>query len=60
MIDLAHAAGRYGAYVWPAYGASAVGLVALIVDTLTRARGWRREVDRLRAELTLIESDNAD
>jgi heme exporter protein D len=46
MIDLAHSAGRYGAYIWPAYAVSAIGLVAMAVDTALRARRWRRDADR--------------
>jgi heme exporter protein CcmD len=52
MIDLAHSAGRYGAYIWPAYGVSLIGLVALAVDTTLRARRWRREVDRRLEDLS--------
>ena len=48
MIDLAHAAGKYGAYVWPAYGVSLGGLVVMIADTLARGRRWRREFERRR------------
>ena len=57
MIDLAHSAGRYGAYIWPAYGVSFIGLVTLIVDTVARARHWRREVDRRLDELSASKSD---
>jgi heme exporter protein CcmD len=52
MIDLAHSAGRYGAYIWPAYGVSLIGFVGLIVDTALRARRWRREVDKQQGELS--------
>jgi heme exporter protein CcmD len=48
MIDLAHSVGRYGAYIWPAYGFSFIGLVGMIADTAIRARRWRRAVDRRR------------
>ncbi len=57
MIDLAHSAGRYGAYIWPAYGVSLVGLVAMIVDTILRARRWRREVDRRTDDLSSSKID---
>ena len=40
-------AGTYGAYIWPAYGASALAFAWMIADTLRRARRWRREVERL-------------
>jgi heme exporter protein D len=40
-------AGRYGVFVWPAYGVTALGFVWMIIDTLARARRWRREANRL-------------
>lgn len=43
------AMGGYAAYVWPAYGASFVGIVGAVVLTLW---SWRRT----RAELALLES----
>jgi heme exporter protein D len=43
-------AGKYAAYVWPAYGVSALGMVWMIVDSLARARHWRREAERLERE----------
>jgi heme exporter protein CcmD len=55
MIDLAHSVGRYGAYIWPAYGVSLVGLVWMTVDTILRARRWRREVDRRLEDLSSAE-----
>lgn len=56
MIDLAHVAGKYGAYVWPAYGVSLAGMIAMIGDTFIRARRWRREADRQRDGLTSRET----
>ncbi len=35
--------GDYALYVGCAYGISAVVLVALIADSLIRARGWKRK-----------------
>jgi len=43
------AMGGYAAYVWPAYGASFVGLAGAVVWTLA---AWRRT----RAQLALLES----
>ena len=40
-------AGKYAAFIWPAYAVSALGFLWMIVDTLGRARRWRREADRL-------------
>ena len=42
--------GRYGFYIWLAWGLSLVVLGGLILDTLMRARRWKREVERLEAE----------
>ncbi len=43
-------AGRYAAFVWPAYGATALGFAWMIIDTEARARRWRRKADRLERE----------
>jgi len=39
-------AGKYAAFVWPAYGLTAIVFVMLIADTLARARRWRRAAER--------------
>ncbi|MCY1645959.1 heme exporter protein CcmD [Caulobacter sp. SL161] len=44
-------AGKYAIYLWPAFAISAIAFVWLIGDSLAMARRWRREVDRLQAEL---------
>ena len=41
--------GRYAAFVWPAYAASAAGFAWMIIDTLARARRARRAVEALEA-----------
>ena len=46
MSALADFAGKYAAFIWPAYGVSAVGFVWMIADTLARARRWRKETQR--------------
>lgn len=38
--------GRYAGFVWPAFAASAAVIAALVVETLARARRWRREAER--------------
>ena len=43
-------AGKYAAFVWPAYALSVVVIGALVADTLARARRWRRAVEALEAE----------
>ncbi len=47
MSFLALFAGKYGAFVWPAYGVSVLAFAWMIADTLIRARRWRREAARL-------------
>ncbi|GAA0615312.1 hypothetical protein GCM10009422_07930 [Brevundimonas kwangchunensis] len=39
--------GQYGAYVWPAWGISAVVLAALTVRCAMAARRWKAELKRL-------------
>jgi heme exporter protein D len=48
MLDLD--AGRYAAFVWPAYAVSAAVVAAMVADTLLRARRWRRRAQALEAE----------
>ncbi|HLK25551.1 MAG TPA: heme exporter protein CcmD [Caulobacteraceae bacterium] len=38
-------AGRYGAYVWPAYAATAIVIAFLVIDSLWRARRWKRAAE---------------
>jgi heme exporter protein D len=45
MIDLDM--GRYAAFVWPAWGLSAVVLAALAARALIAARRWSAELRRL-------------
>ena len=33
--------GKYAAFVWPAYGLSALVLLWMVFDSLGRARRWR-------------------
>ena len=47
VVAGALSAGKYAAYVWPAYGVTLVGFVWMILDTVLRARSWRRKADRL-------------
>lgn len=47
MIERALSAGRYAAYIWPAYAVTAAGFLWMIVDTLARARRWRRRAEEL-------------
>jgi heme exporter protein D len=47
LTEEALSAGKYAAYIWPAYAVSLLGFVWMIVDTLVRARRWKRKADRL-------------
>ena len=38
--------GRYAIYILPAYGISAVVLLALIAESLLRARRWKRAAEQ--------------
>ena len=40
------ALGRYAIYVWPAYAVSALVIFALLVQTLARARRWRKAAEQ--------------
>ena len=44
-------AGKYALYLWPAFAISAVAFAWMITDSVLTARRWKREVDRLQAEL---------
>ena len=50
MTVEALSAGKYAAYIWPAYAASLLGFAWMIVDTMARARRWKRKADRLEGE----------
>ncbi len=45
MLDLD--AGKYAAFVWPAYGITVLVFAALIVGALAHARRWRRRAEAL-------------
>jgi len=45
-LDALHLdAGKYAAFVWPAYGLSALVLLGLLADTLLRARRWKAQAE---------------
>ena len=41
---------RYAMFIWPAYGVTALVFAWMMIDTLWRARRWRRRVDNLERE----------
>jgi heme exporter protein D len=43
-------AGRYAVFVWPAYAVTALVFLVLILDTLLRARRWRRAAEAARRD----------
>ena len=40
---------HYGAYIWPAYGVSALAFLWMIADSVLRTRRWRRKARNLEA-----------
>ena len=44
MLDLD--AGAYAAFVWPAYGLTALIFVAMIWCSLAQSRHWRRRAEK--------------
>jgi len=46
MLDLD--AGKYAAFIWPAYALTAVVFAGMIGFSLTHARRWRRRAEQLR------------
>ena len=46
MLDLD--AGKYAAYVWPAFAVTALVFAWMIVSSLAHARRWRRKLEERR------------
>jgi len=44
-------AGKYAIYMWPAFGISVLAFAWMIGDSLAKARHWKRELERLQAEV---------
>jgi heme exporter protein D len=44
-------AGKYAIYLWPAFAISAAAFVWMIAGSLAMSRRWRREAERLQAQL---------
>jgi heme exporter protein D len=40
---------KYALFVWPAYAVTALAFAWMVLDTLLRARAWRRRAQRLEA-----------
>jgi heme exporter protein D len=38
-------AGKYAAFVWPAFAVTALAFAWMIADSLARARRWKREAE---------------
>jgi heme exporter protein D len=51
MLESFFAMGGYGAFVWPAFAATAAVLLALWLESLLRLRQRQRTLDRLEADL---------
>ena len=41
--------GKYAAFIWPAYGITALALLWMIFDSLGRARRWRIQASKPQA-----------
>ena len=50
MMSLTDFAGKYAAFILPAYGTCAILFTWMIVDTLVRARRWRSRAERPKAD----------
>jgi heme exporter protein D len=50
MSGFDFAAGKYAAFVWPAYGLTALVFILMVAASLLRARRWRRAAARLEAD----------
>jgi heme exporter protein D len=37
---------KYAAFIWPAYGVTALVFAWMVLDTLLRAAGWRRRAEQ--------------
>jgi heme exporter protein D len=49
----------YAAFVWPAWGVSALVLIVLTIRAVVASRKWKRELARLEPEQTPL-SEGAD
>lgn len=45
MLDFS--AGKYAAFIWPAYGLTALVFAVLIVGALNHARRWKKRAEEL-------------
>jgi heme exporter protein D len=50
MLDLDP--GKYGFFVWGAYGISLAAFAGMIWMTLARSRYWRTQAERLKSQLS--------
>ncbi len=47
MSHLHLAGGRYAIYIWPAYAVSLLAFAWMVLDTVLKARRWRRRAREL-------------
>jgi heme exporter protein D len=50
QIESFFAMGGYGAYVWPAYGLTAVIMITFLITTLRNLRSRQKSLDSLEAK----------
>jgi heme exporter protein D len=56
MLDLDMA--PYAAFVWPAWGVSALVLAALVARAVIASRRWKRELERLETSSKIEAADS--
>lgn len=47
MAPLNLPGGKYAVFIWPAYAVSVLAFAWMILDTVLKARRWRRRVEKL-------------
>jgi heme exporter protein D len=50
VSDLLLPGGKYAVYIWPAYAVTVLAFAWMVLDTLLRARRWRRRARELEDE----------
>ncbi len=47
LSDLIASNGKYGAFIWPAYGVTVLAFAGMILSSLRHARRWRGRAEAL-------------
>lgn len=51
---------KYALFIWPAYAATALAFAWMVLDTLVRARAWRRRAERLEQARGQVDESHAE